>query len=67
MNERLLKLRMRLVSFLGRLAADDRGYSTEAVILTAALVGVGAGVGLIFSDEIREAAENINFTNPTAP
>ncbi|KAB8166435.1 hypothetical protein FH609_002500 [Streptomyces sp. 3MP-14] len=67
MNDHLLRLRARLVVFLGRLAADDRGYSTEAVILTAALVGVGAGVGLIFSDEIQAAAENINFTNPSAP
>ncbi|WP_049568854.1 hypothetical protein [Streptomyces sp. SBT349] len=65
MNNRLLKLRMRLAAFLGRLAQDDRGYSTEAVILTAALVGVGAGVGAVFGDEIVQAAENINFANPT--
>ncbi|WP_059007938.1 hypothetical protein [Streptomyces specialis] len=67
MKKRLLRLRTRIILLLSRLMNDDRGYSTEAVILTGALVGVAAGVGWVFDEEIIAAAENINFTTPSAP
>lgn len=58
-KSRLAHQRRRLVQFLARLAADDRGYSSELVVVTMALVLLGITVGRIIGDEVIAAAESI--------
>lgn len=62
MKTRLRTLRPRARAVLRRLAADDRGMTTEQVIWIAGLSVLAITVVNIFSPEIIAAAQAVVFT-----
>ncbi len=60
----LLPIMQALWGRLKEMRDDDRGMTTEAVIITSALAALAIGVTVIIAVKVKGAANNINVDAP---
>jgi len=60
----LLPIMQALWGRLKEMRVDDRGMTTEAVIITSALAALAIGVTVIIAVKVKGAANNINVDAP---